>query len=244
MEDQRKTYEPAERELELSDLIEEVLRRIWFVIVLAVICGAAAVLYKYTKDKAAAEAGASVSINIKYLIVGLILGIVIAALLIILYVILRKTVQTASELSATYGLYVFGQIDVYEKKNALVTLWRKILNRQPKIPADEQLKLTEVQISSFCKKRGISCLLLAGDIEGLCEEPCIKELSASLSADGIQTAVISPVISDPKALLALAGYEQIILVERLKRSREDSVAKMIATCARQEIEIAGAVAIN
>lgn len=186
----------------------------------------------------------SVSLDKTTMLLGALVGIVIGILLLLIQIILRGTIDSAGEFQRAFSLSLFGQVDLYEKKNPLVELLRRLTHRRKRMPLEEEKRLAVSGIASYCRKNGIARVLLAGSLEDIAQAGWLAECAGELSGCGIETGLAGGMLSTPASIEKLAEYENVILVERLRKSRYEEVGACLRTCAERSRKVCGVLVLN
>ena len=197
-----------------------------------------------TQESSTQTAEVSVSLDKTFMLLGALAGIVIGILLLLIRIILRGTIDSAGEFQRAFSLALFGQVDLYEKKNPLVAFLRRLTHRSKRMPLEEEKRLAVSGIASYCRENGIARVLLAGSLEEIAQAGWLAECAGQLSGCGIETGVAGGMLTIPASIEKMAEYEHVILVERLRKSRYEEVGACLRTCAERSRKVCGVLVLN
>lgn len=199
-----------------------------------------------SEETTSSEAEVPVSVNIskKYVGVGALAGIILAVIIIILRYIFRGTVNLNREFQTMFNLSVFGQVDLYEKKNILVAAWRRLLNKRKHASLEEQTQLVLENILFYCKQNQLQKLLFVGSGDQINNLPWMTELISKLKQEGIQAELAEKFPYSPQSMAKAQLYEAVVFVETLRVSRYDDVMNGVKKCLEQNRQIGGVLVLN
>ena len=184
-----------------------------------------------------------VSVSKKYVAVGALGGIVLACLFIIISYIMRGTINKAEDLQYLYNIRILGRINFRIKKNIFLSLWNRIIGRpEDSLSIEEQIAFLKANLKLVCEKNQIGKILLSGyEAE---QSEYLKDAFSILDQCGVRVEYVKDLFASPEALNKLSEFDNIVFVERIRKSRYTEIVKEIEICAEQDINILGAVVIE
>lgn len=185
----------------------------------------------------------SVHINKKFAAIGAVAGILIAMIIIALRYIVGGQINETIEIQNMFHLTVLGQIRE-SKENILVTVWKKIVGKRKELSVDEEKKIAFINIKEFCKKNQVSKILFAGSQSGVENSGWLVELVSMLKKENISCEIAGDFPYSSDSVEKLWKYDQIVLIESLKKTRYDELMNSIQKCMEQKKNIVGAIVVK
>lgn len=185
-----------------------------------------------------------VSISKQYLALGALAGAILAIILIIIWYVTRGTLNLSMEFQSAFHIPSLGQVNLYERNNILVKVWRKITNKKKQLPLEEEKQIVITNLKNYCRINQVKSILLTGSRDDLSANTWLQDVVNALRQDHITAEVLDSLMYSSETMEKISDFSDVALVETLHISRYDDVMKEIQNCIEQRIRIAGAIVLN
>lgn len=196
------------------------------------------------KESAIAQESITVSISKKYLGIGILAGIILGIILIVLRYVTRGTLNLSVEFQNMFNIRTFGQVNLLQRSNILIRMWRKITNKKNPLSLEEETQLTIANVKNYCKRNQVNRILFTGSGESLSTNAWMKDVLTALRQQQIEAEVANDLLYSSETLEIMTDYDYVVLVETLHVSRYGDVKQEIQKIMEQNVHIAGAIVLN
>ncbi len=180
-----------------------------------------------------AEQAVNVHISRRYVLVGILIGIVLAIIYIILAYVLRGSINSANDIRYLFGLRVIGEVKTSGNK--------KIRRGKGDLSYDQQIDLIVANLKSLCAENGITKILFNGNekLEG--DYKLAEHLGKEMEKFGIKTDYVMNLPYSASVIEQLDEYKVVILFEKIRYAKYNTMEDEIRTCLEHDVQIAGAI---
>lgn len=206
------------------------------------------------KEEAAeqTEVGAtpqSVSLSIKYIVLGAFMGIFLSCVWIVLRYILSNKLKGISEFEELYGLRIFGELEDKEgkKKRFLAVVDRCLdkLRKKEQWTLEEQKELILTNLTVSCKKEAISKLFVTSSLHLTeAEKQLLETVTKELKAAGVQVVFGENIIRNAKSFEQMSEIGTVVLVEKAEQTQYKNLEKELTLCAQQGARVFGVIGLE
>lgn len=188
------------------------------------------------------------SFNIMYVILGVFLGVFLVCAWIVCKVIFTAKLQTSEEIRVLYGVRLFGEVSVSDrKKRFLSAIDDKILafknRKKKKMTKDQQIKIVSANIALSCKQRDIDSIYLTGSEYENVDKTILDKMKKELSLKNIKVKEGGSISYDAVSLQSGIEIGHILFVEQTGLSIYDEIHKEINLVKEQHSDILGFVVL-
>lgn len=183
---------------------------------------------------------------VKYLILGLFLGIFLWAVLWAMIYILVPTLKTTEDITRCFRYYLMADLTCYQDSNkrfgsGMDKFLRKLRYRDA-LPLEEEQRLLATNLKVTCKKEEVSSVYLTSSyVMSEAEMQRIDALIQSLAMDNISAVYGRSIERDAESYEKMTEVGAVVYIERLGKSRFDSLEKINAMTEKQGVKILGVV---
>ena len=182
----------------------------------------------------------------KYLILGLILGIFLWAVVWAMIYILVPTLKTTDDITRCFQYYLMADLSCYQNSNkrfgAGLDKFLGKLRYRDALPLEEEQRLLATNLKVTCRKEEVSSVYLTSSyVMSDAEMQRIDALIESLGKENITAVYGRSVERDAESYEKMTEVGAVVYIERLGKSRFDSLEKISAMTEKQGVKILGVV---
>lgn len=179
---------------------------------------------------------------IKYFLIGAVLGMVISIAFICIEYILNGKVKTNVDLNQRLEIFDFGNLSKFRNKKIDVLADKFCYgNRLQKTFEDKTVLVSN--IISVCKNNNIDNIFLIGNLNSE-NKDLINELVSELEKKGVNASFEGDILSDHLATDKIEKFDNVILIEVLRKSRYEDVIREINICDKIKCNMLGYITIS
>lgn len=184
---------------------------------------------------------------VKYVILGLIGGMMLAAVGIAMVYVLAPTLKTNEDITRCFQYYLMADFSCYQdiKKRfgAGIDRFLHRLRYRDQLTLEEQKELLAANMKVTCRKEGVTSVYLTSSCRlNETESGIVSWLVDALKKENITAAYGGSIERDARSYENMTETGAVVYVEKLGKSRFDSLENIDAMTQKQGVKILGVVA--
>lgn len=185
---------------------------------------------------------------IKSVLLGVIAGLLLAAVFVAMTYVLVPTLKTSSDITRCFNYYLMADLSRYQElpKRFGFGIDRFIhkLRYRDSLAMEEEQRLLVTNLKVTCRKEGVSSVYFTSSYHMTDREAWIIEgLIDALKKENITAAYGGSIERNAESYERMTDIGSVVFVEKLGKSRFDSLENIDAMTARQGVKILGVVAM-
>lgn len=185
---------------------------------------------------------------VKYILLGLFGGLMLAAVFVAMTYVLVPTLKTTDDITRCFNYYLMADLSCYQKLpkrfGSGIDQFIHKLRYRDSLTLEEEQRLLATNLKVTCRNEGVSSVYLTSSYHMTDEEAgIIQKLIDALKKENIKAVYGGSIERDAESYERMTDTGAVVYVEKLGKSRFNSLENIDAMTARQGVKILGVVAM-